>query len=94
MVVVLLYMKEMVGHTDCSELAELEDKELVVVDEDCELEELCGGAKVTKEGDGDLEAGGEMEREVLVRLVLTDEEVLGVEPLESPEVPRADPRGI
>ena len=88
-------MKEKVGHTDCSELEELEEEGLVMVDEKLALAELCEGATVTKEVDGDLDSEeGGVEREALVRLVLTDDVVLGVEPSESPEVPSGRPRGI
>lgn len=66
-------MKEMVGHTDCSEV-ELEDSELAVANEDLVRWELCEGATVTKEVDRDLdvEEGGIELGEL--RSVLTDDE--------------------
>lgn len=88
-------MKEMVGHTDCSVVLELEDTVLVVRDQELVLSELCEGATVTKEVDRDLDGDKEGVDVEEVRSVLTDEEVRGVEPPpESPDVPSAVPRGI
>jgi hypothetical protein len=90
-IVDLVYMKEMIGHTLCSSIEELEDEVLVLVDEELGRDELCEGATVTKGVDGDLEAAEEGAKLEVLRLVLTDEVVRGDE---LPEVPRAEPGGM
>jgi len=91
----------MVGHTDCSVREELENRELVVLEEE-ELvgSTLCEETMVTIGVDRDLDEEEEGKELEVLQSVLTEDEdeeeeevVRGAE-LPVPEVPRGTPSGI